>query len=355
MGTPLHWIVPGRLDQRTGGYIYDRRIVDGLVALGREVQVHELPGRFPDADEEAIAAAGAVIDGLGEGDVVIDGLALLAFEAHVERLPEGWIGLIHHPLSMETGLTAADVARLAAIEGRLMRRAARLVVTSPGTARDLQAFDLDPAEIAVVTPGVEPAPLAGITPEDRPSALLTVGSLTPRKGHLTLLEALCRLTDLDWHLDLVGSPAWDPEHAAEIERKIDVLGLEEWVDLAGEQDDAGLAGFYDRADLFVLASHHEGYGMVLTEALARGLPIVSTTAGAIPETVPAGAGRLVPPGDATALASALRVLLTDRKSYRELAAGAADARLMLSSWEDAARQFADIVEQGAGRHRGGER
>ena len=171
--------------------------------------------------------------------------------------------------------------------------------------------------------------------------------MTRRKGHLTLLAALGELLDLDWHLNLVGSAAWDPEHAAEIERTVDALGLGERMRMVGEQDDDGLAQFYDSADLFVLASHHEGYGMVLTEALARGLPIVSTTAGAIPETVPAAAGRLVSPGDAEALAGALR-----QRAHRSATAiDATGGRCSkgraqtLQSWEESARQFAAVLDE----------
>lgn len=340
----LHWIVPGRLDQRTGGYIYDRRVIEGLFDLGWSVEVHELPGRFPDVDDEAVFAAGTVVDRLGQDVAVIDGLALPAFDEHRERLPSVWIGLIHHPLCMETGLSAEESARFAAIEGPLMHRASRLIVTSPGTRRDLASFDIDPARVSVVLPGVCQAAPARGSGGDRPR-LLTVGSLTRRKGHLTLLQALTGLLDLDWHLNLVGSAAWDPEHAAEIERAIPDLGLSERVTLIGEQDDAGLANLYDSADLFVLASHHEGYGMVLTEALARALPIVSTTAGAIPETVPADAGRLVPPDQPEALAEALRSVLTDPGAYRHLADGAGAARKNLQSWDESAWQFAEVLGQ----------
>ncbi len=349
MVKPLHWIVPGPLNQRTGGYIYDRRIVEGLHALGWTVEVHELAGQFPDPDDQALAAAGLAVDWLGQDLTVIDGLALLAFEGQIERLPERWVGLIHHPLSMETGLSPSERARFADIEGRLMHRAARLITTSPGTRRDLENFDIGPARTSVVLPGVQSAPPARGSGDEELRKLLTVGSLTRRKGHLTLLEALGQLQDLDWRLDLVGSPVWDPGHADEIERAIADRGLAERVTLQGEQDDAGLAGFYDRADLFVLASHHEGYGMVLTEALARGLPVVSTTAGAIPETVPAAAGRLVPPDDPPALAEALRALLTDDERYQRLVDGAAAARETLPSWEDAARQFGTILDEVVGR------
>jgi glycosyltransferase involved in cell wall biosynthesis len=346
MDRRLHWIVPGSIAQRTGGYIYDRRIVDGLRALGWSVEVHELPGRYPDADGAAVRAAGLAADGVGNDLLVIDGLALLAFEDHVDRLPAGWIGLIHHPLAMETGLAADDAVRFAARESRIMPRASRLIVTSPGTRRDLAGFDIDPARVWVVLPGVDPARPARGSGRQKPWQLLTVGSLTRRKGHLTLLEALAGLLDLDWRLNLVGSAAWDPAHAAEIERALPALGLAGRVAMIGEQDEAGLAELYDGADLFVLASHHEGYGMVLTEALARALPIVSTTAGAIPETVPKAAGRLVPPGDAAALAKAVRALLTDPGAYRRLAKGAAGARDNLQSWEDSARQFAAALEGG---------
>lgn len=347
MAKRLHFVVPGSIAQRTGGYVYDRRIVDGLRELGWAVAVHELPGRFPDPDDVAAQAAGGAIDQFDQGLTVIDGLALLAFEDHVGQLPSGWIGLIHHPLSMETGLTGDEIARFATAESRLMHLAAQLIVTSPGTRRDLVKFDIDPAKVSVVLPGVQPALPARGSGERRPKQLLTVGSLTRRKGHLTLLDALAGLLDLDWHLNLVGSAAWDPEHAAEIEHRITALGLTERVTLIGEQDEDGLAELYDRADLFVLASHHEGYGMVLTEALARALPIVSTTAGAIPETVPAAAGRLVPPGEPEALAGVLRLVLTDPEAYQQLAGGATSARGDLQSWDEAAKQFAAVLEQAA--------
>lgn len=344
MNKSLHWVVPGPLDQRTGGYIYDRHIVDGLRAAGWDVNVHELAGRFPDVDAPAIGSAAAAIERMDDGLPIIDGLALPAFADLADLLPERWVGLIHHPLAMETGLSEEEVADYLALESRLMRRAAKLIVTSPKTRRDLAGFDIDPADVSVVVPGVEPAPLARGSEGEAPTWFLCVGTLTPRKGHLVLLSALSGLLDLDWQLISVGSAAWDPEHARRIEQAIHDLGLDERVTLIGEQDDQGLAGFYDRADLFVLASHHEGYGMVLAEALARGLPVVSTTAGAIPDTVPAGAGRLVPPDDAAALAAALRVLLTDRVAYDSLAEGASIARRTLPSWPSSVRRFAAILE-----------
>jgi glycosyltransferase involved in cell wall biosynthesis len=334
--------VPGPLDQRTGGYLYDRRIVEGLRAQGREVEVHELAGRFPLVDQAAREAAAAAVEAVG-GTPVIDGLALPAFAGLEDRLPP-WAALVHHPLALETGLGERDAAALDAVERRLVPRAARVIVTSHKTAADLASYGLSQDRIGVVVPGTDPAPLA--RGSGGPGhALLCVASLTPRKGHLILLEALAGLVDLDWHLTCVGSPEHDPPTAAAIRRAVARHGLAGRVTLTGELDEAGLAPHYDRADLFVLASYHEGYGMALAEALARGLPIVSTHAGAIPGTVPPSAGMLVAPGDPAALADALRKVMTEPSLRALLAAGAATERGRLPSWERATRAFAAELER----------
>jgi glycosyltransferase involved in cell wall biosynthesis len=340
MSLLLHFVVPGPLDQRTGGYIYDRRVVEGLRAFGWSIRVHELAGRFPQADESARAAAGEVIAQLSPQSLpVIDGLALPAFAELIDQLPRPWVALVHHPLALETGLTHAEASALAASERRLLARAARVIVTSPGTRRDLTAYDLEDARIGVVCPGTDPALLARGSAGPG-LALLCVASLLPRKGHLVLLDALAELIALDWHLTCVGSMERDPACARSIVAAVERLGLHGRVTLVGERAEADIAPYYDQADVFVLASYHEGYGMVLTEALARGLPLVATSAGAIPETVPADAGLLVPPGDAQALAGALRQVMTDPKLRARLLAGARAARDRLPDWRHAVRAFA---------------
>jgi glycosyltransferase involved in cell wall biosynthesis len=340
----VHFVVPGPLDQRTGGYLYDRRIVEGLRADGAAVTVHELAGRFPLADGAACEAAAAALDAMADGLPVIDGLALPAFADLRERLPRSWLALVHHPLALESGLAAGEVEALARTERRLLPLARRVIVTSPHTAADLAAYQVPGARIGVVSPGTDPAPLARGS-GGRGFALLCVASLTPRKGHLVLLEALAGLLDLDWHLTCVGSLDRDPPTAQAIGAAIARLGLDARVSLVGEQDEAGLAPLYDRADLFVLASYHEGYGMVLAEALARGLPIVATKAGAIPGTVPPSAGMLVEPGDAAAFAGAIRQIMTEPALRDLLCAGAASERERLPSWADAVRAFAAELDR----------
>ena len=252
MRSPLHVVVPGPLDQRTGGYIYDRRIVDGLRKLGWTVEVHELAGRFPAADQLARrAAADAIAAVPSSALLVIDGLALPAFREVADRLPP-WVALVHHPLALETGLTPADAQALADLEHSLLARAGRVIVTSAGTRRDLAAYHVEAARIAAVCPGTDPAPVARGSAGPG-LALLCVASLTPRKGHLVLLEALSELTDLDWHLTCIGSAERDPACGGSIFAAIDRLDLHRRVTLVGERAEAELGPFYDRADLFVLA------------------------------------------------------------------------------------------------------
>lgn len=347
MTSSLHFVVPGPLDQRTGGYIYDRRMVEGLRALGWTVQVHELAGRFPQPDALGCAAAAAATASMSPGVPVIDGLALPAFVALRDRLPRPWVALVHHPLALETGLTAVEAQEFAELERILLPRAARVIVTSSATRCDLGAYGLDEARVAVVPPGTDPAPVARGSPGPG-TALLCVASLTPRKGHVLLLQALHELVDLDWHLTCVGSTERDPACAQSIAAAIARLDLQERVTLIGERAETELGPFYDQADLFVLASYHEGYGMVLAEALARGLPVISTTAGAIPETVPDDAGLLVPPGDPQALAAALRDVMSAPELRAKLSAGVRAARRNLPSWDDATRLFAAALADLAG-------
>jgi glycosyltransferase involved in cell wall biosynthesis len=163
--------------------------------------------------------------------------------------------------------------------------------------------------------------------------------LLPRKGHGVLVEALAQIRDLDWSLLAIGSVERDPATVQEIRRRISVAGLEERITLAGEKLPEAVGDAYRAADLFVLPSFYEGYGMVYAEAMAYGLPVIATTAGAIPETVPPEAALLVPPGDPLRLADALRWLISDRVLAARLSAGAQAAGSRLPDWRQAGEQW----------------
>jgi glycosyltransferase involved in cell wall biosynthesis len=343
----LHLLLPGSLGDLTGGTLYDRRVVEGLRAQGHRVQVHELDPSFPLATPGALVAAERVLAALPDGArAVVDGLACGAMPdvaaRHAERL--GLVALVHHPLALETGLSAAQAAMLRASETRALAHARRVVVTSRSTARALADYAVPAARIRVVEPGTDPAPAAmGRLCEADPLQLLCVATITPRKGHLLLLEALAALTHLDWRLVCVGSLKRDPKHAATLRDRIRVLGLASRVRLLGELSPAELDDRYARSDLFVLASLFEGYGMAYAEALARGLPVLGCAAGAVADTVPAEAGLLVQPGSVSALREALSTLLTDAGLRHRLAAGAMRARRRLPDWSTAAARFAAAI------------
>jgi glycosyltransferase involved in cell wall biosynthesis len=343
----LAFFVPGPLDQFTGGYLFDRMIVDGLRAQGRKVTVGELAGRFPDADDEARAAAASALAGLPARSLaVIDGLALPGFADCLARDAERLrlIGFIHHPLSLETGLSAEAARRYAALEARLWPLLQGVICASAHTARAVVASGVPAQRVAVATPGTAAPRGAGVRKREAPLQLLAVGTVTPRKGHLLLIEALSDLRDLDWRLTCIGSLQRDGAAVAALRSAIAANDLQDRVALAGEVPSEVLAAAYRAADLFVLPSFHEGYGMAYAEALAHGLPIVATTAGAIPDTVPGNAALLVPPGDAAALRDALRAVLSDRALRGRLAAAAAAAARTLPDWPTAVNLWAAALD-----------
>lgn len=338
----LHFIVPGSLLQRTGGYLYDARMVEGLRRRGWRVRVHELAGRFPEPDALARESLGRALSGIEGGSrVVVDGLALggspEAARAHAERLR--LVALVHHPLSDETGLSDDARARLFASERDALAVCSGVIVTSPYTARRLTGYGVPASKVRTVVPGTSSAPRASGPGAEAPPSLLCVGIVTPRKGQDVLIRALAELVELPWTCTLAGDLERDPPFAASVRGLVERLGLGSRVDLAGELAAPALARRYDQASVFVLPSHYEGYGMALSEALARGLPVVSTTGGAIPETVPEEAGILVPPGDPAALARALEVVLRDPERRSAAAAAALRHGTRLPDWETQTGSF----------------
>ena len=340
------FVVPGDWHTPTGGYRYDRRIAEALREAGWDVELCRLDAGFPWPDASARADAARRIAALPDGTLAVaDGLAFgvlpeLAAQ-HARRLR--WVALVHHPLHLETGVDAAARDGLREQEGRALAAARQVIVTSAATARDLAHFAVPPPRVAVVEPGTDAAPLATGAADGVPN-LLCVATLTPRKGHAVLLEALAGLASLDWRLHCVGSLQRDPGTARGLRRSCVELGLGDRVQWHGEVDEATLQRHFAAADLFVLPSYHEGYGMAVAEALARGLPVVATTGGALAQTLPPAAGLQVPPGDVEALCAALRRLIGDPSARAACAAGAREARERLPSWAEAGERFAHVLQ-----------
>lgn len=348
MSGEVVFAVPGDLDTPTGGYAYDRRMIAELRQLGWRPEILDLGDGFPRPNALTRAAAKAHLSDVPKGrPIVIDGLALGVLPEAAETLRETHplIALVHHPLALETGLTAQEADGMRASERAALACARGIVVTSPATGRLLVAeYGVGADRITVVEPGTDRPARARAVP-DGPVALLAVGAVVPRKGYDVLVAALAKLTGLPWRLTIVGDTGRDAAAATQLAADIAAHRLADRITLSGAVSAERLAGLYADADLFVLPSRHEGYGMAFAEALAYGLPIVGTTAGAIPDTVPADAGMLVPPDDAGALAAALQRLIEDKAERGRLAAGAHAAAAHLPTWAASAERFAHAIER----------
>lgn len=333
----IHFVVPGPLDQATGGFRYDAAIIAGLRAQGRKVIVHELAGRFPLADANAVAAARAAREKIGSETAVIDGLALPAFDGLLGRSSR-LVGLVHHPLWLEAGLTREAAEALRRQESGTLKTLAAVVVTSPATRRDVRALGTPAKAITVVEPGT--ARGAVRTRRGGAARLLCVGTLTRRKAHDVLLRALAKQRRLRWRLVCVGSLSRDPAQARRLRALATLLRLGSRVRFVGEVSAPALARLYAGSDLFTLPSLHEGYGMAFAEALVAGVPVVGARAGALPDVVPPVAGVLAPPGQVPALARALRPLLASPRRRERLARGACLQRRRFPGWAEQAWKFA---------------
>jgi glycosyltransferase involved in cell wall biosynthesis len=339
--------VPGDLETLTGGYGYDRRIVAELRRLGWHVDVLMLGEGFPGPSPAQITLAAERLAAVSaDGPIVVDGLAfgVLPEVATALQASRSLVALVHHPLALETGLAGAEAERLQCSERTALAAAHRVIATSRMTAATLTtAFDVPAEHIDVVVPGTDRAQFFAVG-NGQPPRLLSVAAVVQRKGFDILVEALSRLADLPWHLTIAGDRTRDPVAVAALDAAIARHRLAGRIDCAGAVPAERLQALYAGADLFLLASHYEGYGMAYAEAIAHGLPVIGTTGGAIPEVVPAMAGRLVPPGDVEALAAALRGVLGDSELRFTLRNGARSAAAALPSWADSGARFGRVLD-----------
>jgi glycosyltransferase involved in cell wall biosynthesis len=339
--------VPGDLATPTGGYAYDRRMIAELRQLGWQVDVVDLGEGYPWVGAERRKEAETQLLALPEDRIiVVDGLALgvLSDAARRMRADHLLVALVHHPLALESGLSAKQADILRASERASLAAAHHVIVTSGATAKNLAGdYDVAPDKITIACPGSDPVADAPGS-SDGIVRLLSVGAIVPRKGFDVLIAALATLADLPWRLTIAGDRTRDPDATAQLDADIARLKLAGRVDVAGAVSPERLAGLYNEADLFALASRYEGYGMAFAEAIAHGLPVVGTTAGAVPDTVPAGTGVLVAPDDVGALALALRSLIGDPAERRRLAASARAAAKRLPSWQESAKKFSAALE-----------
>jgi glycosyltransferase involved in cell wall biosynthesis len=332
--------VPGDLSAPTGGYEYARRLLQALPDLAYLA----LPGGFPDPDVAALAEAAASLRAVpADAVLLIDGLALGAMPvACLEGVPAPIVALVHHPLFLESGLSDARRSALRASEQVALALVAHVITTSADTAAMVsEAFGVPSVRISIAEPGADPA--ARAVGSGVPPRLLAVGSVVPRKGFDLLVEALGGLVDLDWTLVIAGALDRDAGAVAALRAAIAAHGLAGRVTLAGAVDRVPLDGLYAAADLFVISSLYEGYGMAAAEAMARGLPMVASTGGALATTVPDAAALRFAPGDAAGMRAALELMLRDPVRRAACAEASWAAGQGLPRWAVTARRIAAVL------------
>jgi glycosyltransferase involved in cell wall biosynthesis len=338
--------VPGDLATPTGGYAYARRLLTHLPEEGIAVRHLALPAGYPDpSPTELIETLESIAATPRDAVLLIDGLAFGAMPADiVTRFARPVVALVHHPLGFENGLSVERRAALLACERAALALARAVIVTSLLTGRLLaNEFAVSAERITVAEPGTEPARRARGT--GSPLQLLALGAVSPRKAYDHLVLALTMISELDWQATIVGPLDRAPDTVAELRELISRTGLKDRVTMAGPVTDAALDGLFDVADVFVSSSLFEGYGMGLAEALARGLPLVTSTGGAALETVPDAAALKVSPGDTEALALALRRIVEDRGLRAHLGDAAWAAGQRLPCWSDTARTIARVLHE----------
>jgi glycosyltransferase involved in cell wall biosynthesis len=345
----VHVVMPAGVDdlaRPSGGNTYDRRICHGLEAIGWTVHEMIIAGGWPNPDDGARTDLAGALDTVPDGDVVlVDGL--IASTVPDVLVPESkrlrLVVLVHMPLG--DPVSENDVAGRR--EHEVLASAAASVTTSGWTRRWLlDRYGLDAESVHVAEPGVVAAPLAPGSAGG--GELLCVAAITTSKGHDVLLAALAMVQDLPWRCTCVGSVDRDPAVVEDLRRQRRDSGLDGRVDFVGARTGRDLDAAYAAADVLVLASSAETYGMVVTEALARGLPVITTATGGLPEALGRGAdgikpGLLVLPGDPAAFAAALRRWLDDVGLRRRLRAAALARRDTLIGWATTAERISRIL------------
>ena len=351
--TTAHIVVPDGIDdpaQPSGGNFYDRQLCRGLVSLGWTVHEHAVPGDWPRPDATALATLAGALERIPDDSVVLlDGLvastapAVLAPLAGRLRL----VVLVHMPLGHRPAPDAAAETRRR--ERTVLSVAAAVVTTSSWSRRRLlELYSLPADRVHVAPPAADAAEPAAGTPTG--GKLLCVAALTFDKGHDLLLDALAALPDLSWHCVCVGSLDRDSTFAERVQRRALADGLGDRLSFPGPRTGADLGRSYAAADLLVLASRAETYGMVIIEALARGLPVITTEVGGVPEALGRGAdgtrpGLLVPPEDPAALGAALRAWLGDAELRERLRRAARERRESLPAWSTTTSAVARVLAE----------
>jgi glycosyltransferase involved in cell wall biosynthesis len=338
----------GETGRKTGGYLYNGHVISGLRKRGFEIEEFVAGGASPEQQRTAALEFGSTFDPSRFDAIVVDALARIAVFRHLDLwLASRPVVALVHELPSVAGPQHQTVARALDYEETLLR-ADRLVAVSDHGRKILLGRGVSPGRIHVVPPGFDGVPegVGAHVQSDDPGRALCVAQWIERKGILTLVEAWTLRERKGAVLELIGETDADPDYAVLVRDAIEAAP-QGYIVVSGCVDDASLGNSYAAADLFVLPSRYEGYGIVYAEALARGLPIIACDVGPVPELVGREAAVLVRPDDREALSAALDLLLGDSKLRMRMSAAASRRASSLPRWEDTVTGFEQVLEVAA--------
>ncbi len=337
------FVTVGDTGRLTGGYLYNAHVLAALREKGVAVEEIVASGASA-AEQEAASRIGSVLDPRRFDVIVVDALARIVCAPHLDRWREERpvVAMVHElpNVAAPEGVTSSERE----YEEPLLR-SDRLISVSEHGGSILESRGVPAGRIRVVPPGLDRFSTHGDTPVRRgPVRALCVAQWIPRKGILDLVQAWALHERPEASLELIGETDADPVYAASVRAAI-ADASDASIIVSGPVDDARLGDAYAAADLFVLPSRYEGYGVVYAEALAHGLPVIACDVGPVPELVGEEAALLVPPGDVEALSGALDLLLKDAALRDRMSVAARRRAKRLPRWEDTAAGFLRVLNE----------
>lgn len=335
----LWLVVPEGYDEPervSGGNVYDQRVSAELPTLGWDVRVVEVAAEAP--------AGPDLLAHIPDGSIVaVDGLIAIGSPTVIEAAADR-VRLVVIAHMIAEAFADAD-PRVVAAQRRVLPRAHRVIAASAWLRDEFERHALSTAErLVVATPGSDEAAMGAGTATG--GSLLCVGVVAPHKGQDTLVDALARLDDAPpWTCTFAGALSAHPDFAAGLAGTASQAGLSDRITWAGVLPARELDDAYARADVLVAPSRTETYGIAIGDALGRGIPVIASRVGGIPETAqPRDAVMLVPPGDPAALGDALRRWLDDPRLRASMSAAARHAAPARARWSDTARTIHATLE-----------
>jgi len=331
----LHFLCPGNINSLTGAHIFTKRLTDGLKKNGHHVVIHQLTNDFPFPSDNSLQETQNILNLIPPSEIIIfDNLISTAIPGLLKEMDnkERLVCLFHLPLSIYPGFSAYQREILTASEDETLSYTHNILAVGPFVENFLINHGVDKKRIILTFPGVDVFPQKKIYPT-KPRKLISVANFIRSKGHVPLVKALTALKNINWILDCYGDLDQDRQYLADLQAMIRRSDLQKKIFIHGTISGKALSEAYLNADLFIHPSEFETYGIAITEALAHGIPVVSSTGGGTLSTVPATMGKFFKPDDVYGLVTLLEVLFENTEIYKKLCTEASKYKNQAIPWQ----------------------